>query len=593
MVTTVVKSIGTASRDYSTLQAWEDAAPANLVTADQVWKGECYNDSTFTAGVTISGITTDATRYIWLTAAAGQSFADTPSNALDYNAANGVAINTSDTCIYTAVANVKIDKLQISGGVGINDSSGSSAVYIDNCIVKSSHYTTGNGGIMTAGNVSNCVAINVNGGTAVLGFGSAKFFNVTAIQTGSASAFGFRGDYSTPKYTNCAAFGFGTNFRSGYDGTSDCNASSQASPPGAHSLGSLTFSDHFVSSSDYKLKATSTLINAGTATGAPSTDIFGTSRPSGAGYDIGAFEYVAAGGGLSITTELATASASGYAATVNRQSAISSTLATATASGFTANVGTGNAITATLATATASGQTATVNRQSNITATQAVASASGQIATVNRQLAVAATLATATASGQLATVNLQRSVVSTQAVATATGYAASVQLGNDLSISATQAIATASGLDAVINRQLSIAATLTTATASGFDASISNGASIAASYGLASADGYQAQINLHREIAASLAVASASGSTAVISTTTGSAVWPDPADVLSGTTYGPTGADYTGTATAGGYPSAADIAAAVRVNLSAELALIDAAISSRSTVAGILGATVP
>lgn len=301
----------------------------------------------------------------------------------------------------------------------------------------------------------------------------------------------------------------------------------------------------------------------------------------------------AAPSGLSITADLATASASGYAATVNLQSAIHTTLATATASGFTASVGTGNAITATLATATASGQTATVNRQSNITATQAVASASGQIATVNRQLAIAATLATATASGQTATVNIQRSVAATQAAATATGYTANVQLGNDLSISATQAAATASGFDAAINRQLSIAATLATATASGFDASISNGASIAASYGLASADGYQAQVNLQREIAATLATASASGFTAAISTSTGTAVWPTPDQVLSGITYGPTGADYTGTATAGSFPSAIEIAAAVRVELAVELAMVDATISSRATVAAIMGATAP
>ena len=40
-------------------------------------------------------------------------------------------------------------------------------------------------------------------------------------------------------------------------------------------------------------------------------------------------------------------------------------------------------------------------------------------------------------------------------------------------------------------------------------------------------------------------------------------------------------------------PTAADIAAAVRADLTAELARIDAAISSRATVAAILGATVP
>ena len=45
--------------------------------------------------------------------------------------------------------------------------------------------------------------------------------------------------------------------------------------------------------------------------------------------------------------------------------------------------------------------------------------------------------------------------------------------------------------------------------------------------------------------------------------------------------------------TGGSGPTAADIAAAVRAEIALELARIDAAISSRSTVAGILGATLP
>ena len=46
---------------------------------------------------------------------------------------------------------------------------------------------------------------------------------------------------------------------------------------------------------------------------------------------------------------------------------------------------------------------------------------------------------------------------------------------------------------------------------------------------------------------------------------TGLAYWPAPNQVLAGVAYGPTGADYLGTATAGVYPSAADIATAVVV----------------------------
>ena len=47
------------------------------------------------------------------------------------------------------------------------------------------------------------------------------------------------------------------------------------------------------------------------------------------------------------------------------------------------------------------------------------------------------------------------------------------------------------------------------------------------------------------------------------------AIWPDPANVLLGVTYGPTGADYTGTATGGSGPSAESIAAAVLAALQA------------------------
>ena len=44
-------------------------------------------------------------------------------------------------------------------------------------------------------------------------------------------------------------------------------------------------------SNDYHLSSTSPAIGAGTSTDAPATDLDGNSRPSGTGYDIGAYEY--------------------------------------------------------------------------------------------------------------------------------------------------------------------------------------------------------------------------------------------------------------------------------------------------------------
>lgn len=99
---TVVKTIGSAGgRDYSTLQGWEDACPANLVTDGNIQQGECYNDSEFaTPNLTLGGSTADATHYKHLTAAAGQSFQDNANvrtNALAYNQSNGVGLSATGT----------------------------------------------------------------------------------------------------------------------------------------------------------------------------------------------------------------------------------------------------------------------------------------------------------------------------------------------------------------------------------------------------------------------------------------------------------------------------------------------------------------
>ena len=72
---------------------------------------------------------------------------------------------------------------------------------------------------------------------------------------------------------------------------------------GCVAISGLTTNPFFVSSAtdDYRLSASSTAIDAGTATGAPSTDYFGTTRPQGIAHDIGAHEFSSGQQAQSIT----------------------------------------------------------------------------------------------------------------------------------------------------------------------------------------------------------------------------------------------------------------------------------------------------
>ncbi len=58
----------------------------------------------------------------------------------------------------------------------------------------------------------------------------------------------------------------------------------------AAAAGNINADPLFVGSGDYHIQAGSPCIDTGSATGAPSDDIDGDSRPQGAGYDMGSDE---------------------------------------------------------------------------------------------------------------------------------------------------------------------------------------------------------------------------------------------------------------------------------------------------------------
>lgn len=85
--------------DYTSVQAYWDATPSSLVTADEQWDGRLYDEdesTTFNTPVlNMASRTTDATRYIRIIADAGQGLYRSSSNALRYDGTKGAAMKCS------------------------------------------------------------------------------------------------------------------------------------------------------------------------------------------------------------------------------------------------------------------------------------------------------------------------------------------------------------------------------------------------------------------------------------------------------------------------------------------------------------------
>lgn len=316
MPTTITKTVGcltggaSSGRDYTSVGAAITALKAgttDLVAADQAWVIELYNDGLIEGGASLTGITVDATRNVTIRAAAGHSFKDNAgklTNALRYNPSNGVAwqhnaILLNLSADYTVIEGLQMKAVGGSGNACISQNASGPNTIIRDCIFETNDSATGTGCTRTQGATHiNCLGVNTAGGTGFTSNGnSSKFRNCTAIQMGSASAFGFRGNYDSPLYVNCAAFGFGTCFRSGTSGSSNYNASSDATAPGANNFRNLTFASQFqdvagTSTMDFRTKSGNGL-QVGTRDQAYTLDldVLGQSRSTSTP-TIGAHEYV-------------------------------------------------------------------------------------------------------------------------------------------------------------------------------------------------------------------------------------------------------------------------------------------------------------
>jgi hypothetical protein len=354
MPTDVVKTISPNSTpvvpDYTSLQAWEDAAPADLVAADQRWIGECLDQGAFSQSngviLTLGGSTADATRYKYLRCAAGASWKDKAgvrTTPFYPDSANGVSIVDTGGPSYGWFLNLgeagwRMEGIQLLTSVdqicmAARGVSGANA-RVDKCLVMSSGIASSarstfyNCGYLA---ITNCLIINttVSGGGACT-FGHAQgdmriegntIIALSDHTNSTVNIYLYNGQVGTHHFGNNAFFGWNAFGDDTIFGTwrGDYNATDLSAFPanwaGTHNQVSLTFADQFVSTTnDFRPVGTGSLDLNGTpdSTYLP-TDATGTTR-SATTPTIGAWEL--ASGPAVLTADTGSFTLSGQSSTL-------------------------------------------------------------------------------------------------------------------------------------------------------------------------------------------------------------------------------------------------------------------------------------
>ncbi|HAA73292.1 MAG TPA: hypothetical protein DCE55_29390 [Planctomycetaceae bacterium] len=332
---TVTKSIGTSSRDYSTITLWEaDLDDDTPYDAGDDAVGECYNDSVFDETVTINGGGTVGLDAISLTVAAGERHDGTAGtgarNIRSSASSNNFVIDNSNRTVnisWLEISNNGTGSISSGQKFGIKagqDDQGHISNVIAHGIPGSTHSTRPGTGIKVHGSrtdfdITNCIVYDCGGeqggtGTDIAGGdgiistnhgGGHVMSNNTVhgiIQSSGANGDGITADDTGFTVKNCVAADCGgSDFAGTPNSASDYNASSDATAfDNGNSLTSITTADQFVStaggSEDLHLKAGADCIAAGDDLGTANDaniDINGSNRDAFAAttWDMGAHQY--------------------------------------------------------------------------------------------------------------------------------------------------------------------------------------------------------------------------------------------------------------------------------------------------------------
>ena len=287
-----------------------------------IWQGQGQNQefASATSVLFINGSTASTTAYAECTTVAGDSFRDhvnVQTNALRYNAANGCAFTGSGASLYTVQlqeAAAKFNNIQVNatGTGGRALTSNSSNALINHCILEGVYVATAsNVGVVSilasTDKITNSVIVQQASAADHIigtGTGSPDFYNCTIVApddlaTAPTSIF-LSGASGTVTVQNCGLFA-GDSTKAIKAGSATFNFTTCYSDiSGTSGVTQTTYSSEFENvndaTRDFRLKTGAAQIDTGTTdTTNAAIDIAKTNRPSGAAYDVGAWELVAAG----------------------------------------------------------------------------------------------------------------------------------------------------------------------------------------------------------------------------------------------------------------------------------------------------------
>lgn len=292
-------------RAYNTLQAWEDASPANLVSEGVIWKGVCYDDGHFTSGIEIRGSTSDRTHYKLLAVASEERHTGKAGTGVT------VAVDSGNTAVLMRENFCVVDGLELSGGsvqAVVGQWSDGDSMTLRNCLAYGSKEPY-SGAILTSaatacyGNrVENCVVYGAKrAGMALWNGGTVEFYNNTVFGCNTDNDVwraGIQCETGALTVKNCISMNNGIrDFRvretqamvQAYNISSDTTASNTGSLQGK-TLNEIKFVSTQAGSEDFHIQAGSVAIDTGTNLSAVFTkDVDGGIRP--VPWDIGADEF--------------------------------------------------------------------------------------------------------------------------------------------------------------------------------------------------------------------------------------------------------------------------------------------------------------